>query len=48
MSSLFRFELSFQLTLISVLCFTAKIFPSAAAYDMLNAACIVIEEGNAF
>lgn len=48
MSSLFRFELSFQLTLISVLYFTAKIFPSVAAYDMLNAACIVIQEGNAF
>lgn len=47
MSSLFRFELSFQLTLISVQCFTVKIFHSAAAYDMLNAACIVIQEGNA-
>jgi len=48
MSSLFRFELSFRLTLISVLCFTAKIFPSAAASDMLNATCIVIQEGSAF
>lgn len=48
MSSLFRFELLFALTQISVMCFTAKIFPTAAAYDMLNAACIVVQEGNAF
>jgi len=48
MSSLFRFELSFCLTLISVLCFTAKIFPSAAASDLLLTTCIVIQEGNAF
>ena len=48
MSSLFRFELSFWLTLISVLYFTAEIFPSAAASDVLNVTCAVIQEGNAF